>query len=151
MSKSKCIFNINNGSDNGLFKAHLLDENSPTLNKDREKLFYLICIPLRIFLACIILYLSFIKNDKIKHNLTLFFALISFYSFIHLLLKPFLNNECKQWWFNGLEIFLSFAAFAICLFCYFKKRNDGLLYVSIIFFISIIAGLIQSFIIKPFK
>ena len=116
MSKSKCILNINNGSDNILFKAHLLNENSPTLNKDREKLFYLICIPLRIFIASFILYLSFIKNDKTQHNLALIFAIISFISFIHLLSKPFINKECKQWWFNGLEVFLSFSAFAICLF-----------------------------------
>ena len=56
---SKCILNMNNGADNILFKSGFLNENSKTLNKDREKLFYLICIPLRILLACIILYLSF--------------------------------------------------------------------------------------------
>ena len=48
MSKTKCILNMNNGSDKILFKAHLLNENSPTLNEDRAHLFYLICIPLRI-------------------------------------------------------------------------------------------------------
>ena len=96
MSKSKCILNINNGADNILFKSHLLNENSPTLNKDREKLFYFICIPLRIFLACLILYLSFIKNDKLQHNLTLIFAIVSFYSFIHLLLKNYSKNKFRR-------------------------------------------------------
>lgn len=150
MSKSKCILNMNNGSNNILFKAHLLDENSTTLSKDRAHLFYLICIPLRILIACFILYLYFIKNDKTQSYLCLIFALISFISFMHLLLKPYLNKECKQWWSNGFEIFLSFTAVIISLFCYFKKRNDCMLYISIIFFISIVTGLIQSFIIKPF-
>ena len=86
---SKCILNMNNGADNILFKSGFLNENSKTLNKDREKLFYLICIPLRILLACIILYLSFIKKPKLQSNLCLIAIFITFFMFIHLCSKYF--------------------------------------------------------------
>ena len=85
----KCILNINNGADNILFKTGFLNENSSTLNKDREKLFYLICIPLRILLACIILYLSFIKNPKLQNKLCLAAVFITFFMLIHLYSKYF--------------------------------------------------------------
>ena len=147
----KCILNINNGADNILFKTGFLNENSSTLNKDREKLFYLICIPLRILLACIILYLSFIKNPKLQNKLCLAAVFITFFMLIHLYSKYFSNNECKQWWSNEFEIFLTFTAFILSLYCYFRKRNNCMLYISILFFVSILAGLIQSFVIKPFN
>jgi hypothetical protein len=147
---SECLLNINNGRQNILFKSGFLDEKSPTLNNDRKKLFYLVCIPTRIFLACIVLYLSFVKDPKLQSKLCLFFIFITLATFTHLLMKQFSKNNCVQWWSNKFELILSFIAFILSLYCYFRKMNCAL-YVSIIIFLSIFAGIAQSIIINPFK
>jgi phosphatidylserine synthase len=144
---SKCILNINNGKDNILFRSNLLNEKSTTLNKDRQKLFFFICIPLRILLAFILLYLYTLKNEKTQRILSLVSSFISLFILIHLVKK---NKVCKQWWSNNFEILLSIIALFISIVCYFNKKNC-MLYLSVILFISIISGIIQSIIFNPFK
>ena len=141
----KCPLNINNGFDNILFKLNLLNKDSLTLNKDRKNLFYFTCIPLRILIACILLYLYLSKKD-----LCLIAIVATFFTFIHLSIKEFSNIECKQWWSNRFEILLSFAAFILSIYCYFYEKEYCMLYLFIIFSISILAGILQSIIIKPF-
>ena len=84
----KCPLNMNNGFDNILFKLNLLNKESLTLNKDRKNLFYFICIPLRIVIAGVLLYLYLSKRD-----LCFFAIFATFFTFIHLLLKEFSNND----------------------------------------------------------
>lgn len=56
-----------------------------------------------------------------------------------------------QWWSNNLELSLSFLAILIGIACLIlKKPHLSILITSIIFLISLIAGLIQSFIKRPF-
>jgi hypothetical protein len=141
----KCPLNMNNGFDNILFKLNLLNKDSMTLNKDRKNLFYFTCIPLRIVIAGVLLYLHLSKRD-----LCFFAILATFLTLIHLLLKEFSNNDCKQWWSNKFEIFLSFIAFILSVYCYFYNKEYCMLYLSIIVIISVIAGIIQSLIINPF-
>ena len=142
----KCPININNGFDNVLFKLNLLDKDSLTLNTDRKHLFYFTCIPLRILIACILLWLYLNKKD-----LCLLAIFITFLTFVHLLMKEFSKNECKQWWSNKFEIILSFIAFMLSLYCYFYNKEYCMLYLSIMVFISILAGIIQTVVIKPFE
>ena len=141
----KCPININNGFDNILFKLNLLDKDSLTLNTDRKHLFYFACIPLRILIACILIWLYLNKKD-----LCLIAIFITFLTFVHLLMKEFSKNECKQWWSNKFEIILSFTAFMLSLYSYFYNKEYCMLYLSIMVFISILAGIIQTVAIKPF-
>lgn len=142
----KCPININNGFDNILFKLNLLDKDSLTLNTDRKHLFYFACIPLRILIACILIWLYLNKKD-----LCLIAIFITFLTFVHLLMKEFSKNECKQWWSNKFEIILSFTAFMLSLYSYFYNKEYCMLYLSIMVFISILAGIIQTVAIKPFE
>lgn len=147
----KCPININNGFNNILFKLNLLNKNSLTLNQDRKKLFYYICIPIRILIALLFLFLYFKNNYKIQKNLSLVAIFFTFFTFAHLVSKEFSNNDCVQWWSNKFEIFLSFIAFIISLYCYFNNKDYCMLSLFIIMFVSIISGITQSVIIKPFN
>ena len=144
-----CETNINNGYNNVLFKTGILDKNSKHLNKDRSLIFYGICIPVRTLLAISVYCLCFIKSEKIQTRLSYMFALISLYSFIHLATKSKESLKC-QWWSNSLEMFIALMLFLTSVYCIIKNKPCTV-YVSIILGTSIISGLLQSFIIKPFK
>lgn len=147
----KCPININNGFENILFKFNFLNKNSNTLNQDREKLFYYVCIPVRILISFCFLFLYFKNDFKTQKKLSLFAIFISFLTFAHLLNKEFSRNDCVQWWSNEFEIFLSFVAFIISIYCYFYNKNYCMLSLFILMVISIISGIIQAFIFKPFN
>ena len=147
----KCPININNGFENILFKLNLLNKNSSTLNQDRERLFYYICIPIRILIALFFLFLYFKNNFETQKQISLFAIFITFFTFAHLLNKEFSNSDCTQWWSNKLEIFLIFIAFIISLYSYFNNKDYCMLSLFIIMLISIIAGIIQSLFLKPFN
>lgn len=147
----KCPININNGFENILFKLNLLNKNSSTLNQDRERLFYYICIPIRILIALFFLFLYFKNNFETQKQLSLFAIFITFFTFAHLLSKEFSNSDCTQWWSNKFEIFLIFIAFIISLYSYFNSKDYCMLSLFIIMLISIIAGIIQSLFLKPFN
>ena len=147
----KCPININNGFENILFKLNLLNKNSLTLNQDREWLFYYVCIPIRILIAFFFLFLYFTKNFETQKKLSLIAIFITFFTFAHLLSKEFSRNDCVQWWSNKFEMFLSLAAFIISVYCYFYNKNYCMLSLFIVMFISIITGIIQSLLLKPFN
>jgi hypothetical protein len=147
----KCPININNGFENILFKLKLLNKNSLTLNQDRERLFYYVCIPIRILIALVFLSLYFKNNFETQKKLSLVTIFITLFTFAHLVSKEFSNSDCTQWWSNKFEIFLSFIAFVLSLYCYFYNKNYCMLSLFILMCISIIAGIIQSLLLKPFN
>ena len=144
-----CPYNINNGENNILFKLGLLDINSKTLGSDRSNIFYKICIPLRLAIGIGIISLYWINNAKIQSILCIVLGLFSLISVIHLAMKSKNSKKC-QWWSNNLEIFFGLLSLIACIYCFIEKQSC-VLYVGTIFLLSMICGLIQSFIIKPFN
>ena len=138
-----CTININNEYNNNLFKTGLLDEYSNDIGKDRKRLFYFLCIPIRIFLFFVLLYLSQNENKNFQTVFRIVLAIIYFTSIIYLSLK---QSKC-QWWNNSFEIILCIVAFSICILV----PENTTMYVSFIFLISILSGLSQSIYLKPFE
>lgn len=137
-----CEINMTNEYENVLFKSKLLDRNSKHLGEERRKLFYFVCIPIRLLIFCTLLYLSQIQNETLQQVLRILLMLIYISSIFYLLTK---KSKC-QWWFNEYEIFLSTLAVLICIFV---KKNT-VFYVSIIMLLSILGGIAQSIILNPF-
>lgn len=138
-----CTININNEFDNILFTSNLLDKDSKQLGKDRQKLFYLRCIPIRFFLFFILFYMSQIKNDTLQMFLKIGLIFIYLTTTIHLISK---KSKC-QWWSNNYEILLSILAILICIF----GKEHATFYVSLLLLLSIIGGIIQSIYLHPFS
>lgn len=138
-----CSININQEYENVLFKSNLLDKNSPQLGKDRQKLFYTVCIPLRLLILFLLLSVSQIKNESIQAFTTITLFFIYLFSTLHLLSK---KSKC-QWWSNEYEILLCILALLVCLFV---KENTVFL-VCVIMFFSILGGIIQSVFLNPFS
>ena len=142
-------YNINNGPNNILFKTGLLNINSQHLGSDRSKLFYGICIPLRLIIGLGIISLYYIKNEEFQSIMCIILGLFYLSTIIHLAMKSSTSKKC-QWWSNNLEIFFGILCLIACLYCFINKE-PCVIYVGTIFLISMIFGLIQSFVIKPFK
>lgn len=140
---SKCPINMNNGFDNILFKTGLLNKDSRNLGYDRKRLFQNICIPTRLFIVFIILCLSLKKYNKFIELCLFIFSLLSF---IHLYTK---NNYQCQWWNNTIDTSLALLATIISFICLISCKSS-VIYVGILMMISIIAGYLQSLIVKPF-
>jgi hypothetical protein len=138
-----CSININNEYENILFKTNFLNKNSIQLGKDREHLFYFVCIPIRLMILFFLLFLSKVENQNIQTITTISLFFIYLFSVIHLLSK---KNKC-QWWSNEYEIVLCLLALLTLLFI---KKNSVLL-ISLIMFFSIMGGIAQHLYLRPFK
>ena len=144
-----CPYNINNGDKNVLFKVGLLDINSKHLNEDRSNLFYKVCVLVRVILIICIFWLSLIKNNVYQTIFSCILALFALLTIINLARKSQESKKC-QWWSNTLEIIFASIALSTCVYC-IVKQESCVIYVSIILGISLLAGIIQSFIVKPFS
>lgn len=138
-----CSININQEYENVLFKNNILDKNSPQLGKDRQKLFYTVCIPLRLLILFLLLSVSKIKNESIQTFTRISLFIIYFLSALHLLLK---KSKC-QWWSNEYEIFLCILALLICILV----KEKTVFFICVIMFFSILGGIIQSVFLNPFS
>ena len=138
-----CSININNEYDNILFKLNFLNRESKNLGKERQNLFYFTCIPIRFLILFFLFGLSQVKNETFQKFLRGILILVYFVSIIHLVSK---KSKC-QWWYNEYEIILSILAILICIFI----QENTVFYVSIIFLMSILGGIIQSIYLKPFE
>ena len=138
-----CSININNEYDNILFKLNFLNRESKNLGKERQNLFYFTCIPIRFILLLFLLGLSQVKNETFQKILRGILILVYFVSIIHLVSK---KSKC-QWWYNEYEIILSILAILICIFI----QENTVFYVSIIFLMSILGGIMQSIYLHPFE
>ena len=138
-----CSININNEYDNILFKLNFLNRESGNLGKERHNLFYFVCIPSRFILLLFLLGLSQVKNETFQKILRGILILVYFVSIIHLVSK---KSKC-QWWYNEYEILLSILAILICIFI----QENTVFYVSIIFLMSILGGIMQSIYLHPFE
>ena len=149
MTSPPCPVNINNGTNNILFKLGLLNADSQTLGEDRARLFYEICIPIRILIILGVFSLLKVQNTGVQSILCIIFTVLYLTVIYHLASKSSQSKKC-QWWSNNFEIFLSVVAICICIFCYINKLSC-IVYIGIILSVSVLMGLLQSFIIRPFS
>jgi len=143
-----CETNINNGTDNFLFKSGILNKDSATLQNDRKIMFQFACVPTRFVLALFLFYISDIEFIDIYLQNIISIIIISV-SIYHLQSKSQKSAKC-QWWSNNLEIgslYLVLILIVVGLFYKFKTLKI----VSLYMIYSILAGLIQSIIQDPFK
>jgi len=143
-----CETNINNGTDNFLFKTGVLNKDSPTLQNDRKNMFQFACLPVRFVLALFLLYISDLEFINIYVQNVISIMIIGF-SIYHLQTKAKASVKC-QWWNNSLEISLLYLVLASVIvgLCYEFKT---LKIVSMYMIFSILVGLMQSIVVEPFK
>ena len=146
--KDSCETNINNGTDNFLFKTGVLNKDSPTLQQDRKNMFQFACLPVRFILALFLLYISDLEFINIYVQNVISIMIIGF-SIYHLQTKAKASVKC-QWWNNSLEISLLYLVLASVIvgLCYEFKT---LKIVSMYMIFSILVGLMQSIVVEPFK
>lgn len=146
--KDSCETNINNGTDNFLFKSGVLNKDSPTLQNDRKNMFQFACLPVRFILALFLLYISDLEFINIYVQNVISIMIIGF-SIYHLQTKAKASVKC-QWWNNSLEISLLYLVLASVIvgLCYEFKT---LKIVSMYMIFSILVGLMQSIVVEPFK
>ena len=146
--KDSCETNINNGTDNFLFKTGVLNKDSPTLQNDRKNMFQFACLPVRFVLALFLLYISDLEFINIYVQNVISIMIIGF-SIYHLQTKAKASVKC-QWWNNSLEISLLYLVLASVIvgLCYEFKT---LKIVSMYMIFSILVGLMQSIVVEPFK
>ena len=146
--KDSCETNINNGTDNFLFKTCVLNKDSPTLQQDRKNMFQFACLPVRFILALFLIYISDLEFINIYVQNVISIMIIGF-SIYHLQTKSQKSVKC-QWWNNNLEISLLYLVLASVIvgLCYEFKT---LKIVSMYMIFSILVGLMQSIVVEPFK
>lgn len=146
--KDSCETNINNGTDNFLFKTGVLNKDSPTLQQDRKNMFQFACLPVRFILALFLIYISDLEFINIYVQNVISIMIIGF-SIYHLQTKAKASVKC-QWWNNNLEISLLYLVLASVIvgLCYEFKT---LKIVSMYMIFSILVGLMQSIVVEPFK
>ena len=138
-----CDINMTDEFQNALFKTHFLSKDSPHLGLDRSNLFYFTCIPVRLTIVAILLFLSNKMNNKLQNILAMLIYLVTLF---RLLSK---SSTC-QWWSNELEIILLTCGIFVNIFAIYYDLS-GFLFLSIFMGLSIFSGLLQSFILKPFS
>ena len=143
-----CETNINNGTDNFLFKSGILNKDSATLQNDRKIIFQFACLPVRFALALFLLYISDVEflDIYLQNIISIIIISVSIY---HLQSKPQKSVKC-QWWNNNLEIgslYLVLILIIVGLFYKFKTLKI----VSMYMIYSILVGLMQSILQDPFK
>ena len=143
-----CETNINNGTDNFLFKSGILNKDSATLQNDRKITFQFACLPTRFVLALFLLYISDIEFIDIYLQNIISIIIISV-SIYHLQSKSQKSVKC-QWWSNNLEIGSLYVVMVLIIIGLFYKFTP-LKIVSMYMIYSILVGLAQSILEEPFK
>jgi len=129
--------NICPNSDNDFNKiiASLMGNSLP---ETRRKLFYFTCIPVRLVLFFMVYYF---RNWTYMPFLL---GIISFITAIRLSKSVF--DPGTQWWSKRWQFFISTILFIVCVSVYFKKIDNSAM--SIVLFISLAIGILQSLFIK---
>lgn len=133
--------NNNKIFDNFLFNSGLIDKNLNDVEKayQRRRVYYTICITLRLFLAGLLLQL---KDKKWLPYIT---AVISLYAVISLL---FFRKQDNQWWSNNFQLWIGILMLISSILLIFNKNIIPTYTLSLIFFISIFGGVFQSLLIQ---
>lgn len=135
---SKCP-NNNKDFDNFLFKSGLIDDNLSSEDKayQRRRVYYTICITLRLLLAGLILQL------KDKAWVPYVFAFFSGYSVYN---YTFNRKEYNQWWSNKFQLAMAVIGFIVSILIIFKVGIPTYT-MALVFFISIFGGVFQSLLV----
>ena len=131
--------NNNKVFDSFLFDSGLIDKNLNSTQKayERRRVYYTICVMLRLALAGLLLQLK----DKVWIPYIVAFA--SLYSSISLL---FFRKQDSQWWSNKFQATMSILLLIASILCIFKISGFPTYSLSLLFFISIFGGIFQSLI-----
>ena len=129
--------NNNKIFDKFLFESGLINKDlNPTQKAyERRRVYYTICVLLRLFLAGLLLQLK----DKIWIPYVV--AIASLYSSISLL---FYRHQDSQWWSNKFQAIMSILLLIASLLCIFKVNGFPTYSLSLLFFISVFGGVFQS-------
>ena len=133
--------NNNKIFDNFLFNSGLIDNTLNDTEKayQRRRVYYTICITLRLFLAGLLLQL---KDKKWLPYIT---AIISLYALISL---GFFRKQDNQWWSNNFQLLIAILMFIASILLIFNVNIIPTYSLSLIFFISIFGGIFQSLLIQ---
>lgn len=133
--------NNNKIFDNFLFNSGLIDNTLNDTEKayQRRRVYYTICITLRLFLAGLLLQL---KDKKWLPYIT---AIISLYAVISL---GFFRKQDNQWWSNNFQLLIAILMFIASILLIFNVNIIPTYSLSLIFFISIFGGIFQSLLIQ---
>jgi len=133
--------NNNKVFDGFLFDSGLIDKNLNSTQKayERRRVYYTICVMLRLALAGLLLQLK----DKVW--IPYIVAIASLYSAISLL---FFRKQDSQWWSNKFQGIMSILLVIASILCIFKINRFPTYSLSLLFFISIFGGVFQSLLIS---
>ena len=126
--------------DNFLFNSGLIDKNLNNNSKacQRRRVYYTICVLLRLALAGLVLQL------KDKTWIPYITGIFSLYSSINLL---FFRKEDNQWWSNKFQAIIAILLFIFSLLIILKTNLVPTYTLSLIMFISVGGGVFQSLLI----
>jgi peptidoglycan/LPS O-acetylase OafA/YrhL len=104
---------------------------------EREKIFYRICIPVRL-LILFLLY-KYRDNNNVQH----LFVVLSLISVINL---GTYGGPNTHWWSKNFQLVMSLLMFLIGILVIKEKTNP--IYIPVLFGFSVFSGFLQSFLIK---
>jgi uncharacterized membrane protein HdeD (DUF308 family) len=132
--------NSNKIFDNFLFNSGLIDKNLNPSEKafQRRRVYYTICIMLRLFIFGLLLQLK----DKVW--LPYVVGIVALISSINL---AFFRKEDNQWWSNTFSLIMNILLFVASILIIFKTGMSTLS-IPLLFLISIFGGIFQSLIIQ---
>ena len=123
--------------DTFLFKSGLIDPDAPDTAHQRRRVYYIVCVFLRLFLAGLVYQL---KDKHYTHALVGIAALLAILN-----LYPKLNNT-RQWWSVKYQFFISVVLLISSILVHFGKIRSDILAITL--YASVIGGVIQSFLVK---
>lgn len=109
----------------------------------RKRLFYGICVPLRLFLTVLILYLyTEVTNIQVHQTISSLLIIVSVYTIINAITCW---NDQSVWWHRKFELLVSLCMIILCSFYLSDPAQyDIAQYIAIPLFIDIAYGLILS-------
>lgn len=131
--------NSNKIFDGFLFNSGLIDKNLGSSEKafQRRRVYYTICIMLRLFIFGLLLQLK----DKVW--LPYVVGIVALISSINLTI---FRKQDNQWWSNNFSLIMTLLLFISSILIIFKTGLSTLS-IPLLFFISIFGGIFQSLII----
>ena len=104
----------------------------------RKKVYYFICIVIRLILYSLITYY---KNKAFIPPLILLFSTFTSY---HLYNDIYIIKNNKQWWSKSFQFIISILLMIVSILLLFKVKNISTNIIPLLLFISLFGGIIQS-------
>jgi len=120
-----------------LFKSGLIDPESPDTAYQRRRVYYTICIMLRLLLAGLVFQLKDHEYIPFIVGLAAILTIVNLYPRI---------NSTRQWWSIKYQFFISLILLLSCVLVYFKKIRSDI--IAFILYASVIGGVALSFFVK---